>query len=281
VSLELRAREILVLLGPNGAGKTTLIKIVLGLLLPDGGEVVLGEGKGRRRPQGHEFGVLLEGSRNLYVNLSLLANALYFGGIRGLSPKEVRPRFEAWLERFGLRDRLHAPLASLSRGMQQKAALALALALKPRFLLLDEPTLGLDPVSRREFEGILLELKEEGWGILLTSHDLDGVERVSDRVAFLQKGEALKEGPTRVLLREWAGEGYRVRLAEPKAEALQKALGPGWSAEGPEVLFFLGPWEALKEALGAFPVEVLEVSRGTPSLEALFLHLFKDPSPRA
>ncbi|MGC8905277.1 ABC transporter ATP-binding protein [Thermus sp.] len=281
VSLELRAGEILGLLGPNGAGKTTLIKIVLGLLLPDGGEVVLGEGKGRRRPQGHEFGVLLEGSRNLYVNLSLLANALYFGGIRGLSPKEVRPRFEAWLERFGLRDRLHAPLASLSRGMQQKAALALALALKPRFLLLDEPTLGLDPVSRREFEGILLELKEEGWGILLTSHDLDGVERVSDRVAFLQKGEALKEGPTRVLLREWAGEGYRVRLAEPKAEALQKALGPGWSAEGPEVLFFLGPWEALKEALGAFPVEVLEVSRGTPSLEALFLHLFKDPSPRA
>ncbi|MGC8967325.1 MAG: ABC transporter ATP-binding protein [Thermus sp.] len=281
VSLELRAGEILGLLGPNGAGKTTLIKIVLGLLLPDGGEVVLEEGKRRRRPQGHEFGVLLEGSRNLYVNLSLLANALYFGGIRGLSPKEVRPRFEAWLERFGLRDRLHAPLASLSRGMQQKAALALALALKPRFLLLDEPTLGLDPVSRREFEGILLELKKEGWGILLTSHDLDGVERVSDRVAFLQKGEALKEGPTRVLLREWAGEGYRVRLAEPKAEALQKALGPGWSAEGPEVLFFLGPWEALKEALGAFPVEVLEVSRGTPSLEALFLHLFKDPSPRA
>jgi ABC-2 type transport system ATP-binding protein len=281
VSLELRAGEILGLLGPNGAGKTTLIKFVLGLLLPDGAEVVLEEGKGRRRPQGHEFGVLLEGSRNLYVNLSLLVNALYFGGIRGLSPKEVRPRFEAWLERFGLRDRLHAPLASLSRGMQQKAALALALALKPRFLLLDEPTLGLDPVSRREFEGILLELKEEGWGILLTSHDLDGVERVSDRVAFLQKGEVLKEGPTRVLLREWAGEGYRVRLAEPKAEALQKALGPGWSAEGPEVLFFLGPWEALKEALGAFPVEVLEVSRGTPSLEALFLHLFKDPSPRA
>jgi len=165
--------------------------------------------------------------------------------------------------------------------MQQKAALALALALRPRFLLLDEPTLGLDPVSRREFEGILLELKREGWGILLTSHDLEGVERVSDRVAFLRQGEVLKEGPTRVLLREWAGEGYRVRLAEPKAEALQKALGPGWSAEGPEVLFFLGPWEALREALGAFPVEVLEVSRGTPSLEALFLHLFKDPSPQA
>lgn len=138
-------------------------------------------------------------------------------------------------------------------------------------------------MSRREFEGILLELKGEGWGILLTSHDLEGVERVSDRVAFLRQGEVLKEGPTQALLREWAGEGYRVRLAEPKAEALQKALGPGWSAEGPEVLFFLGPWEALREALGKLPVEVLEVSRGTPSLEALFLHLFGEarPSPSA
>ncbi|WP_269077410.1 AAA family ATPase [Thermus tengchongensis] len=99
------------------------------------------------------------------------------------------------MERFGLKDRLHAPLASLSRGMQQKAALALALALKPRFLLLDEPTLGLDPVSRREFEGILLELKKEGWGILLTSHDLEVVERVSDRVAFLHRGEVRRQGP--------------------------------------------------------------------------------------
>jgi len=91
VSLELGAGEILGLLGPNGAGKTTLIKVVLGLLLPDGGEVVLEEGGARRRPQGHEFGVLLEGSRNLYVNLSLLVNALYFGGIRGLPPRERRP----------------------------------------------------------------------------------------------------------------------------------------------------------------------------------------------
>lgn len=255
VNLELAPGEILGLLGPNGAGKTTLIKIVLGLLLPDEGEVLLEEGGVRRRPQGHEFGVLLEGSRNLYVNLSLLVNALYFGGIRGLSPREVRPRFEAWLARFGLRERLHAPLASLSRGMQQKAALALAL--KPRFLLLDEPTLGLDPVSRKELEAILLDLKGEGWGILLTSHDLESVERVSDRVALLRQGEVLREGPTRALLREWAGEGYRVRLAEPKAEALAGALGPGWLPEAPDRLFFLGPWEALREALGKLPVEVL------------------------
>ncbi|TBH20609.1 ABC transporter ATP-binding protein [Thermus thermamylovorans] len=284
VSLELRAGEVLGLLGPNGAGKTTLVKVILGLLLPEEGEVYLEEEGRRRRPQGHEFGVLLEGSRNLYLNLPLLANALYFGGIRGLSPKEVRPRFLHWLERFGLKERLHAPLASLSRGMQQKAALALALALRPRFLLLDEPTLGLDPVSRGELEAILLSLKGEGIGILLTSHDLATVERVSDRVAFLQGGRLLREGPTRALLREWAGEGYLLRLAEPVAEALAEALGPGWLAEGKDRLVFLGEWAALKEALPRVPVEVLEVSRGEPSLETVFLRLFgreapKEPSP--
>jgi len=279
VSLTLRPGEILGLLGPNGAGKTTLIKVILGLLLPEEGEVVLVEGERRRRPRGYEFGVLLEGSRNLYLNHTLLTNALYFGGIRGLSPREVRPRFEAWLARSGLLDRLQAPLASLSRGMQQKASLALALALNPRFLLLDEPTLGLDPMSRRELEGILLDLKGEGWGILLTSHDLESVERVSDRVAFLQRGEVLREGPTRALLREWAGEGYRLRLSEPKAEALAGALGPGWLAEAQDRLFFLGPWEALRGHLSRLPVEVLEVSQGTPSLESLFLRLF-GPAPK-
>jgi Fe-S cluster assembly ATPase SufC len=155
----------------------------------------------------------------------------------------------------------------------------LALALNPRFLLLDEPTLGLDPVSRKELEAILLDLKGEGWGILLTSHDLESVERVSDRVVFLHRGEVLREGPTRALLREWAGEGYRLRLAEPKAEALAGALGPGWLPEAPDRLFFLGPWEALRAYLPRLDGEVLEVSRGTPSLESLFLRLF-GPAPR-
>ncbi len=91
MSLELGAGEILGLLGPNGAGKTTLIKVVLGLLLPDAGEVVLEEGGVRRRPQGHEFGVLLEGSRNLYVNLSLLANASTSGASGGFPQRKSAP----------------------------------------------------------------------------------------------------------------------------------------------------------------------------------------------
>ncbi len=171
----------------------------------------------------------------------------------------------------------HAALAAL--GALGALQASLALALNPRFLLLDEPTLGLDPVSRKELEAILLDLKGEGWGILLTSHDLESVERVSDRVAFLHRGEVLREGPTRALLREWAGEGYRLRLAEPKAEALAGALGPGWLPEAPDRLFFLGPWEALRAYLPRLDGEVLEVSRGTPSLESLFLRLF-GPAPR-
>jgi ABC-2 type transport system ATP-binding protein len=143
----------------------------------------------------------------------------------------------------------HAALAAL--GALGALQASLALALNPRFLLLDESTLGLDPVSRKELEAILLDLK----------------------------GEVLREGPTRALLREWAGEGYRLRLAEPKAEALAGALGPGWLPEAPDRLFFLGPWEALWAYLPRLDGEVLEISRGTPSLESLFLRLF-GPAPK-
>jgi len=272
VSLTVRSGEILALLGPNGAGKTTLIKVILGLLLPDKGKVLLVGEAGERPPRGHEFGVLLEGSRNLYMNLSLLENALYFGGIRGFAPRFIRPKFEKWLKRFGLLERLHAPLASLSRGMQQKGALALALTLEPRLLLLDEPTLGLDPVSRRDFEEILLELKEEGWGILLTSHDLKTVERVSDRVAFIHKGSLVKKGRTRTLLSEWAGEGYVIKLGEPHGKQVAR-LDPRFALETSDQVVFLGSWEELKPFLSGLEGEVLEISRGVPSLETLFIDL--------
>ncbi len=272
VSLTVRSGEILALLGPNGAGKTTLIKVILGLLLPDKGKVLFVGETGERPPRGHEFGVLLEGSRNLYMNLSLLENALYFGGIRGLAPGFVQPRFKEWLGRFGLSDRLHASLATLSRGMQQKGALALALTLEPRLLLLDEPTLGLDPVSRREFEEILLELKAGGWGILLTSHDLKTVERVSDRVAFIHKGSLVKKGRTRTLLSERSGEGYVIKLGEHYGKQVAQ-LDPRFVLETSDQVVFLGSWEELKPFLSELEGEVLEISRGAPSLETLFIDL--------
>lgn len=284
LNLSVREGEVYGLLGPNGSGKTTTILMLLGLTEPTSGEArVLGFDPMREPLKVKSRVGYLPDQVGFYGELSAWENLRYTTRLLGLPDKEAEARIEEVLKRMGLWEVRDRKVAAFSRGMRQRLGLAEVLLKRPKVAILDEPTLGLDPVSRREFEGILLELKKEGWGILLTSHDLEVVERVSDRVAFLHRGEVRRQGPTRVLLREWAGEGYRVRLAEPKAEALLQALGPGWSAEGPEVLFFLGPWEALREALGAFPVEVLEVSRGTPSLEALFLHLFGEarPSPSA
>lgn len=284
LNLSVREGEVYGLLGPNGSGKTTTILLLLGLTEPTSGEArVLGFDPMREPLKVKSRVGYLPDQVGFYGELSAWENLRYTTRLLGLPDKEAEARIEEVLKRMGLWEVRGRKVAAFSRGMRQRLGLAEVLLKRPKVAILDEPTLGLDPVSRREFEGILLELKKEGWGILLTSHDLEVVERVSDRVAFLHRGEVRRQGPTRVLLREWAGEGYRVRLAEPKAEALLQALGPGWSAEGPEVLFFLGPWEALREALGAFPVEVLEVSRGTPSLEALFLHLFGEarPSPSA
>ncbi len=238
---------------------------------------LLGFLKARRGNLGAYRALALEAARRAQTPLTL-----YHLGL-ALPPREGALALEEALRRAEdprAQARLALALARTLRrlGRLREAMGSAALALKPRFLLLDEPTLGLDPVSRREFEGILLELKGEGWGILLTSHDLEGVERVSDRVAFLHRGEVLREGPTRALLQEWAGEGYRVRLLEPQAEALAGALGPGWLVEAPDRLFFLGPWEALRAHLPYLDGEVQEVSQGTPSLESLFLRLFGAPS---
>lgn len=280
VSLELGAGEILGLLGPNGAGKTTLIKVVLGLLLPDGGEVVLEEGGARRRPQGHEFGVLLEGSRNLYVNLSLLVNALYFGGIRGLPPKEVRPRFEAWLERFGLKDRLHAPLASLSRGMQQKAALALALALKPRFLLLDEPTLGLDPEAAREFLDLIKGLKAEGITVLLSSHLLHQVQEVCDRVGLFHKGRLALEGTVAELAHRVLGGQYEILLeGAPGLEGALEAVEGVSRVEAEGGRYRVLATRDLRPELARLVVErgpLYALSLRQPSLDEIYAHYFKE-----
>jgi ABC-2 type transport system ATP-binding protein len=201
VSLELAPGEILGLLGPNGAGKTTLIKIVLGLLLADGGEVVLEEEKGEaeapgprvRRPPGGKPQPLCE-------PLPPHQRPLLRGHPGAFLPRRCGPGLRPGWRALASWTASTPPWPPSPGGCSRRPPWPWPWPLTPRFLLLDEPTLGLDPVSRKELEAILLDLKGEGWGILLTSHDLESVERVSDRVVFLHRGEVLREGSTRALL---------------------------------------------------------------------------------
>ncbi len=197
VSFEASAHEILGLLGPNGAGKTTTIKTICGLILPTSGHVYVdGENIAQKRAAAPRVvGAVLEGSRNLYWQLTPLENLEYFGALRGVPRAVCRQRARDLLGLFDLYDRRNATVNGLSRGMQQKLAIAVALIHDPRLLLLDEPTLGLDFTAAAKVKEQVKRLSEEqGKTIVLTSHQLEVVRDLCGQLIILDRGHLVAQG---------------------------------------------------------------------------------------
>jgi ABC-2 type transport system ATP-binding protein len=197
VSFEVARGETYGLLGPNGSGKSTLIRILSTLLIPDQGEVRM---LGHKLPE-EERAVRWKIGRvsvdaAFYKRLSARENLLYSAYLYGLEPKQAEKRAFGILERLGIESRRFSdPLEEMSRGMQQKVSITRALMINPPMLLLDEPTTGLDPKSRRDVQRFLEELRaEEGTTILLTTHDMNEAEQLCARIGFLARGGLVAEG---------------------------------------------------------------------------------------
>ena len=173
ISFDIKAGEKLGILGPNGAGKTTTIKMIAGLIYPDAGWVRIAGKDPHRQPDAlRGVGAVLEGNRNLYWRLTPLENLEYFGVLRKLPRRMARQRGLELLERFELVDKQKEPVRKLSRGMQQKIAIAVALIHEPKLLLLDEPTLGLDVEAGETVKTLIRQVADSGCAILLTTHQL-------------------------------------------------------------------------------------------------------------
>lgn len=192
VSFDVRRKEIFGVLGPNGSGKSTLVRLIATLLLPDGGSLtllghdVVGEPMAVQRLINR---VSVEAS--FFKKLSPMENLLYGARLYGLNAKEVRREVLVILSRLGIKERdIYQPVEEMSRGMQQKVAIARALLTRPAVLLLDEPTTGLDPRSKREVQAVVKEMRDaDGTTILLTTHDMNEAEALCDRVAILDAGK--------------------------------------------------------------------------------------------
>jgi ABC-2 type transport system ATP-binding protein len=208
VSFFVSEGEIYGVLGANGSGKSTLVRILSTLLLPDKGLVrVFGHDPVKQpaavRPLFNRVSV----DPSFFKPMSALENLLFFGRVYGLSGPEVRRASATILERLGL-DGEHArePMLHLSRGQQQKVAVARAFLSSPRLLLLDEPTTGLDPRSKREVQAFVSEARRDrGVTVLLTTHDMAEAEQLCDRVGFLSGGRLVAEGTPLKLRKELAG----------------------------------------------------------------------------
>jgi ABC-2 type transport system ATP-binding protein len=209
VSFDVRRGEIYGVIGANGSGKSTLIRIVSTLLLPDDGVcTVFGYDVVREATRVRSLINRVSADPSFFRNMSAMENLLFFGRVYGMTPDAVKSRVPVILRRLGLEpDRAFEPMSRLSRGQQQKIAVARSFLTSPVLMLLDEPTTGLDPRSKREVQAFVRQVREEQDAtVLLTTHDMDEAEILCDRIAFLAGGRVVVEG-TPAELREAVAAG--------------------------------------------------------------------------
>lgn len=220
IDLQLPTGEVHGLLGPNGAGKTTLCRITSTVLVPSAGraavfghDVVRDAARVRR-----EIGIVFGGDRGLYERLTAEENLRFWAAMHGLRAGAARRRSAELLDRLGLAARARERVETFSRGMKQRLHLARGLVADPPLLLLDEPTVGMDPVSAHDFRGLIAQLRAEGRTILLTTHDMAEAESVCDTVTFIDRGRLVGAG-TPDDVRRLIEAGRRIRVHEVDAGA--------------------------------------------------------------
>lgn len=234
VSFEVREGEIFGVLGPNGSGKSTLIRLIATLLLPDSGSIkVFGYDVVRQAMEVQRLINRVSVEASFFKKLSPMENLLYGARLYGLDGRETRQRVLEILTRLGLEKRpIYQPMEEMSRGMQQKVAIARALLSRPRLLLLDEPTTGLDPRSKREVQAVVRELnKEAGTTILLTTHDMLEADTLCDRVAIIDNGKIVALDTPEALKRIISSNGHEPTLEDVFLELTGKALVKDEDAE--------------------------------------------------
>ncbi|MBN2146412.1 MAG: ABC transporter ATP-binding protein [Anaerolineales bacterium] len=194
ISFTVKEREIFGVLGPNGSGKSTLIRLIATLLLPDAGGIsVFGHDVVKQAMQVQRLINRVSVEASFFKKLSPMENLIYGARLYGLEGRQTRSQIVEILTRLGLEKRsIYQPMEEMSRGMQQKVAIARALLSRPRLLLLDEPTTGLDPRSKREVQAVVRELNEQhGTTILLTTHDMTEADTLCHRIAIVDAGKVV------------------------------------------------------------------------------------------
>jgi len=213
LDMEVERGEIFGLLGPNGAGKPTTIRMLLDIIKPDEGSIrLLGHPPGREAQE--RIGYLPE-ERGLYRDLKLLECLTYLAVLKGMDRKLVRKRAETLLEQVGLGGEGGSKVKTLSKGMQQKAQLVATLVHDPELVILDEPFLGLDPVSTEQVKELIWDLRERGKTVVLSTHMMNQVERMCDRILLIDEGRRVLYGHLEEIKARYAEHAVLVRCLGP------------------------------------------------------------------
>lgn len=282
VDLAVAPGELLALLGPNGAGKTTLIRAICGRVRLDAGEILLGDADPTRRANARPTLGLVPQDVALYSHLTVRENLEVFGALAGVPAGRRDAAVARALDWTGLADRAGQRTDRLSGGMKRRLNLAAGVLHAPRLLLLDEPTVGVDPAARDALHDVIRALRDEGMGILLTTHDLEQAAELADRIAIMSNGRICAEGTLEALLRErFAGEReLTVTLRAIPGDAGREAM----KSLGMRVTSNERSWTGrvgratdamvdLARRLEGAGLEAAEVRVREPDLRAVFLHV--------
>jgi ABC-2 type transport system ATP-binding protein len=283
ISFEVRRGEVFSLLGPNGAGKSTVISIISGLLPPDSGDAsVMGHSVTKDSMAARRCLGVVPQEVALYNDMSARENLVFWGRMYGLSGQNLERRVDEMLKAVGLTDRQKGRLATFSGGMKRRVNIAAALLHTPQVVIMDEPTVGIDPQSRRHILDYVKELNRQGMSVLYTTHYMEEAEELSNRIAIMDKGKVIACG-TRDELVRLVGEQARVDLAvtgepEKAAEAWRKVAGVSRATvEEGRVAVLAGDSNAvvprLFERAAQLGFRIGSVEIREPNLETVFLTL--------
>jgi len=282
ISLNIEPGSFVVLVGPSGCGKSTTLRMIAGLETITRGTLRIGDRVVNDvRPKDRDIAMVFQ-SYALYPHLSVLENVRAFGRLSGVAGSRLAERAEYALQTCGLQSVAARRVAELSGGWQRRANIACALSHSPELLILDEPTVGIDPPARREIEGLLGRLADQGIGILMTSHDLGQLERLAHRVAFLKDGAVPVSGKPEDLIGEYYGDRreWDVMLLQAPSASQAGLLGRlGLAAELAEgnrrwrgLVDEQTPAAEIERVLDGLPVSQWRVRR--PGLASLWRTLY-------
>lgn len=275
ISFNVKKGEIFGLLGPNGAGKTTSIRMLMGITAPDEGAIDYNfdfDGSFQKR-----VGYLPE-ERGMYQSTKLLETIIYFGQLKGMDKKNLKKTAEKWLERLELADYADKKIEELSKGMQQKLQFIISIIHKPEFVVLDELFAGLDPVNQDLFKDIVRDLVDEGMTVLLSSHRMEMVEELCDRIFLINKGEQVLYGQVNEIKNDFE-EDKVVMKYEGRDRFFKGHKGvTDLKLEKGKASFYLAsgvrPDEFIREIPGELQIKEISVTK--PSLHEIFVRTVKE-----
>ena len=286
INLSVPPGSIYGLLGPNGAGKTTLIRMLATITQPDSGNILF-KGEPLREIHAHQMGYMPE-ERGLYKKMTVAEQLLFFAELRGLSRTEAKTSVKYWLQRLDMMDWARKKVEEISKGMAQKVQFVSCVLHNPQLLILDEPFSGFDPVNADLIKDLIIELKDRGTSILFSTHRMDNVESLCDRLAIIHQGEKVLDGSVRDIRRNHFTGVFEVGFNQPVNWETSEDKGPlplegtaQWQSDGKAVYRFqtsdsFTPSDLLN--LSMKKGELVHFSEHIPSIHEIFVDAVSKPA---